>query len=217
MNLLRQITAVGLISVMFAPRGFGQSFELKHSSLFNLQAVPIPGGSANAPRVRKLRIVPLEGEGARNIITARSPAVVAVTVLDENDRPVEGVSVTFQLPASGPSGVFGNQKLTLTAVTDSRGQAGSLDFLPNDKPGRFVINISAKYQEIAATGLMHQTNYFTAEERSKSEAKPFTRTWKFYAILGAAAAAGTVAAVLLTRSGPGPVTVTAGPVSIGGR
>lgn len=212
MHLLRQIIAVVLISFLVVPRGFAQSFELKHNYLFTVQAAPQAESSPKGPVVHRLRIVPLEGQGAGNIITARTPMAVVVTVLDENDRPVEGVAVTFQAPASGPSGVFATQRPTYNATTDNRGQAGVLDFMANDKPGRFDIRVTAKYQDITATLILHQTNYFTAEDRSKTEAKPLLRNWKFYAIAGGVAA-GVIAILVLTRSDASPIAVSAGPVS----
>lgn len=217
MNLLRQITAVGLVGFLLVTQGKAQSFELKQAFLFGLPAVSQAPGNANSgaskgPVVRKLRIMPLEGQGTGNIITARTPTPIVVAVLDENDRPVEGVSVTFQLPTSGPGGVFANGETTYSGVTDSRGQVGVLDFQANDKPGRFDVRVTAKYQELMTTLIMQQRNYFTAEDRAKSEPKPLLKNWKFYAVVGGIGA-GVIAAILLTRSDPAPIAVSAGPVS----
>ncbi|MBL8237975.1 MAG: hypothetical protein JNM66_11180, partial [Bryobacterales bacterium] len=51
-----------------------------------------------------LRVLVLEGANAINSIPNRSATFPVVEVRDENDLPVEGAEVVFELPATGPGG-----------------------------------------------------------------------------------------------------------------
>lgn len=220
MQMWREAVTCVLISVLLVPYPAGaQSFEHSRLSLFDLQTTPQPLPSQTSPTtseatIRGLRIVPLDGQGANNIISSQTCSPPIVTLLDSNDRPVEGVEITFEAPASGPGGSFGNQQSSFRTVTDSRGQAGATNFVCNNIPGSFEIRISAKTQAHTATFSMRQVNYLTARDADKARPVPFWRNWKYWAIIGGAAAGG-ILAIVLTRSGDPPISVSAGPPVVG--
>src|SRR5687768_10048746 len=72
-----------------------------------------------------LRVIALEGNGAVNYIPIRSATVPVVEVRDQDDRPIEGASVIFKLPTSGPGATFASGQSIFTTITDHRGQAAA--------------------------------------------------------------------------------------------
>jgi hypothetical protein len=53
-----------------------------------------------------LKIDVVEGEGAINNIRLHRAKEPVVRTVDENNRPLSGISVTFLLPVMGPAGNF---------------------------------------------------------------------------------------------------------------
>jgi hypothetical protein len=166
-----------------------------------------------------LKLTPLKGEGAFNSTRNKSATPPAVEVRDENDKPVQGAEVTFQLPAMGPSGAFYGWLRTNTGRTDARGRVEAASFTPNDEEGRLNIMVTAKSAGKLGSLVVHQTNTrdgSVATDRPKSSHKAL---W----ILLGVAAAGTIAAVAATRGGGNgngvtltPVSISPGPVTVGG-
>jgi hypothetical protein len=161
--------------------------------------------------VRSLRILPLEGDGAINYIPSQSATIPVVEVHNENDMPVEGVTVVFQVPAVGPGAYFPDRKPSLTTITNSRGQAVARGFRINSEPGRFSIRVTATYQNLTATRILTQTN--SMKERAATRPHK-SRKWLWFAIAGAAAAAGGTAYALRSDSSP-RISASAGPVIVG--
>jgi Zn-dependent metalloprotease len=62
-----------------------------------------------------------------------------VAVVDSLGSPVQGASVTFTAPASGPSGIFANHTNTETVGTGAEGIATSSAFTVNQQPGNYII------------------------------------------------------------------------------
>src|SRR5215469_11685790 len=75
-------------------------------------ALPQPS-MAQATAQPKLRIMVVEGEGAKNVAQQIAAKQLIVRVLDANNRPVEGAAVTFLAPANGPSGDFTNDSKSI--------------------------------------------------------------------------------------------------------
>src|SRR5581483_12164705 len=74
--------------------------------------------TAPPPTVAGLKILVLEGQNAVNSTSAHQAIQPVVEVRDQDDRPVEGASVVFRLPPSGPGGTFPNNAATQTVRTD---------------------------------------------------------------------------------------------------
>jgi hypothetical protein len=178
---------------------------------------PIPG----TPGEGRLKIFVLQGNGAINNVKSGLSTAPVVEVRDLNDRPLEGVTVTFEVPASGPGAFFPQGKFSLTTRTDANGQAGATGFAANPQTGKFNIKVTATLGSDSTTVEIAQTNsntLFAIDSRKKSGISK--KTW--WIIAGVAAAGLTVGLVLSTRGGgstsnPG-VTITAnpGPIVIGG-
>jgi hypothetical protein len=73
-----------------------------------------------------------------SVSTAFGAPLVA-TVVDSNQYPVTGATVTFAAPATGASGVFADGTGTDTETTNSSGVATSAIFTANGTPGGYAV------------------------------------------------------------------------------
>jgi protocatechuate 3,4-dioxygenase beta subunit len=64
---------------------------------------------------------------------------LAVTVTDEDDNPVAGLSVTFHAPVGGAGGSFLGSGTTAVATTDAQGIAVAPAFIANETVGGYVV------------------------------------------------------------------------------
>ena len=178
------------------------------------QVVQGPGGD--------LKIVVVQGEGALNNIRTRSAAPLIVEVRDTGDKPVAGAEVVFQLPPAGPGGVFNGWMRTQTARTNPEGRAETNGFTPNDEAGRLNIKVTATSGNKSSSAIISQTN--TPNGSDSGNGKQYKSKHKLLTVVllvGAAGLAGGIVAA--TRGGsstpatpPTPITVGAGPITIGG-
>lgn len=169
-----------------------------------------------------LKIVVVQGEGALNNIRTRSAAPIIVEVRDDGDKPVAGAEVVFQLPPAGPGGVFNGWMRNQTARTGAEGRAETNGFAPNDEAGRFNIKVTATSGTRSASVIIAQTNTSNGSAGNGKQVKSKNTLLKVLLIVGAAGAAGGIVAA--TRGGssstpvtpPTPISVSAGPITIGG-
>jgi hypothetical protein len=169
----------------------------------------------------KIKIVVVQGEGALNNIRARSAAPLIVEVRDSSDKPVAGAEVVFQLPPAGPGGVFNGWMRNQTARTSAEGRAETNGYTPNDEAGRFNIKVTATSGTKTTSSIVAQINTPNGTDTNGKQAKSKSNLWKVALIVGAAGLAGGIVAA--TRGGsstpatpPTPISVTAGPITIGG-
>jgi len=147
----------------------------------------------------------VEGASAINSIKLRRGHDPVVQVLDASGEPVAGATVTFLLPASGASATFGDNSLSVTVQTDTRGMAAGRGLKPNRVAGQFRIRVTTSWRGEAANATVLQTN---AEPIIKSGSSK----WVVIAVVvGGAAAGGAVAATRGKSSSavpvpPGPTT-----------
>ena len=182
-------------------------------ALLTVCAVALPT-VAQEPGSRRLRIIPLEGHNAISYPATRVVTPPVVEVRDENDRPVEGATVTFKLPASGPGATFATGQATQTTFTDFRGQAGATGYLNNNIPGRFTIEITASHQGGAGRFLMAQTNSADRVPPEIGAANKSSR-WKWILLSLAAGAGAGVGVYFGTRGSGTPISVGTGPIVVG--
>jgi hypothetical protein len=69
-------------------------------------------------------------------------APLVATVVDSNQYPVSGATVTFTAPSSGASGTFANGTATDTETTDANGMAASAAFTANGTAGGYAVTAS---------------------------------------------------------------------------
>lgn len=163
---------------------------------------PAPATPAQPPAlVESLKIRVLQGESAVNDLRTLQAVAPVIEVHDENDRPIEGADVVFQLPASGAGGFFPGQQLTRATKTNSQGQALGAGLIPNSQAGRFVIQVRAQLGGRFGRVEIHQTN--SADRFMAREPKPkprISRRWVWVSLIGAGAVVGVYFA---TRDGSG--------------
>jgi hypothetical protein len=149
-------------------------------------------------------ILVLEGEGAVNSIRQGTAQELLVQVTDQDNRPLAGASVTFILPASGPSATFVDGSRMVTLITDDKGQARVVAMRPNSLTGKFEIRVTASYQGQMARAVITQTNALEAPAApAQPAAKKRGGSGKVIAILVAAVGGGVVAAMGAKGGGKG--------------
>jgi hypothetical protein len=153
----------------------------------------------------RFRIEVVEGEGAKNVAQQIAAKQLTVRVLDANNRPVEGASVTFTAPETGPSGDFTNDSKSIRLLTNADGVANAGPYHPNATTGVYLIQVRAEFQRALATVNISQMNV----EQGKSHKKMIA----IIAIAGAAAAA----AIAAHGGGSSPSSSSGGPtITFGG-
>ena len=202
----RAILSICLAAALGLPApGWGQQVSGPKSTLAH------PAGS--------LKLTVVAGEGAANNIRSKTATAPVVEVRDDAGKPVVGAEVSFQLPAAGPGGVFNGWMRTQTARTDEQGRATVQGYTPNDEEGRFNIKVTATQGTKTASVVLGQSN--TRAGGSAAQAKGSKKT--VWIVLGVLAVGGIAGGVAATRGGGStttttttPVTVSAGPVTVGG-
>jgi hypothetical protein len=142
----------------------------------------------------------LEGASAINSIKLRRGHDPVVQVVNGSGEPVGGATVTFLLPASGASGTFADNSLSVTVQTNARGIAAGRGLKPNRLAGPFRIRVTTSWRGEAASTTLTQTN-------AEPEVKSNNSKWIIIAaVVGGVAAGGALAA---TRGGSSPTTPAA--------
>lgn len=149
-------------------------------------------------------------------MTTKSTISPVVQVLDSSDQPVQGAAVTFEVSPTGPGGTFGTAPMA-TVKSDYNGQA-TVPFTPNNTPGVFTIKVTATLAGQTAIMAIRQANDSKVTEAMVPlPPKPWYKSWKWWAAIGAGAGAGIAATTILTnRTGTPTITLSTGSVVIGG-
>ena len=183
-------------------------------ALFAQQPNPAP---ANSPPAGGLKIAVLEGKNGVNGIRTPMTMDVVVEVRDMDDRPVEGATVSFQLPLMGPSGGFEGGVRNKDATTNVQGQA-SVSYTPNEELGRFTIQVKAMQGGRSGMTTIMQQNATEAGQMKSW----LSRHKKIVIAAAVVVAAGVGLGVGLTRggskssSGVSGVTITPGVPTVAG-
>ena len=152
---------------------------------------------ANAPPAAGgLKVAVLEGQNGVNNIRMPMSVDLVVEVRDENDRPVEGATVNFQLPLMGASGGFEGGVRNKETTSNVQGQA-SVSYTPNEELGRFTVQVKAMQGGRTGMTTIMQQNANTEAGQTKSW---FSRHKKIV-IAAAVVAVGVGLGVGLTRGG----------------
>jgi hypothetical protein len=144
----------------------------------------------------------VEGDGAINSIRLHRGHDPVVRVVTPDGKPIAGAATTFLLPATGPSGSFGDSGLSLTVTTDARGIATARGLRPNAVAGQFRIRVTTSWRGSPAVATLVQTNAEPVAHASH------TKTIVILVVIAGAAAGGAAAAMghsgsSTTSSSPG--------------
>ena len=102
----------------------------------------------HAAVIIQLRV--LEGEGAVSATGSRATRGLTVQVTDESGQPVEGATVSFTLPVTGPGGTFKSGLRSEVITTPADGKAAIWGMQWNRTPGPFEIRITASKDKARA-------------------------------------------------------------------
>src|SRR5437867_10678096 len=105
-----------------------------------------------------LKIVIVEGAGARNVAQQITARPIVVRVDNANNTPVAGAVVTFTAPEGGPSGEFSNDSRIVRVTTGADGLAQSGPYHPNATEGPYQIQVRADFQGQTVTAAIAQVN-----------------------------------------------------------
>lgn len=167
---------------------------------------------------RGLKVLVLEGDGAILHVNQRLGPENVVEVDDADGSPVEGATVVFFLPASGPGGTFANGTNTLTVRTDRMGHASSFGMHPNKQTGGFQIRVSASYGGQTGNATITQNSVAGTSSSGGGGMGFGAKAWIILAICGGAVAGGVIAATHKGSSGSTPSTgivITPGSPNVG--
>jgi len=175
-----------------------------------------PAGTGRQLAPGGLRILVLEGQNVHNSLTNKSAISPVVQVLDGVDQPVQGATVTFEVPPAGPGGSFGGAPIA-TVKTDYTGQATAALTI-NSTPGSFAIKVTANFAGQSGEALIRQANDAKVlEAMVPAPPKPWYKSWKWWAVIGAGAGGGIATSmILLNRNKTSTITIAPGTVVIGG-
>src|SRR5215213_7849798 len=125
---------------------------------FWIPAVLLIVSQLSAQTKASLEVRVVQGDHAINSIRLRRGHDPVVQVFDSSGEPLGNATVSFLLPATGPSATFGESGLSLTVQTDNRGMAVGRGLLPNRIEGQFRIRATASWRGEAASVILTQTN-----------------------------------------------------------
>lgn len=154
-----------------------------------------------------LQIKVTEGEGAVYAIGARATRGITVQVTDETGKPVEGATVSFRLPDSGPTGTFASGSRTEIVTTRADGQAGVWGMQWNRTAGSLEIRITALKGQTRAGTVCGMYLSDSPEARASHGAGtarigPRGHKWLWIGLaIGGAAAAGVAGTALAGKPG----------------
>jgi hypothetical protein len=192
--LLRSSLGLFLAVLLCVPAtAFGQQ-----QSAFGQQ--PPASAPENGPSlpVLPLRLIVLEGSDGQNSIPLNRSVTPVVEVRDDKDRVVEGATVEFKLPASGPGGTFPGNRTFFSMRTNGQGQAAA-PFIVNNIPGRFEIQISATFGNREGRTVIRQVNASQTYFGPPPPKTPFLKRKSTWMLIGVAAAGAAVAVYFATR------------------
>jgi hypothetical protein len=154
----------------------------------------LPAQENEVPTIRVL-----EGSGAVVPRSAASPRRFVVAVTDAAGRPAPGLTVTFRLPADGPTGRFASGLRSESMLTDDQGQAFVRGIQWGDRPGKAEIQVIAASAARRGEAVIPVEISATAPAPPKESVRGPSSGKKWLALV--AVAGGAVAGLAVARGG----------------
>ena len=104
---------------------------------------PSANAQLPAPSSDQIELRIVSGAGAEFQPGSQQKQRLAVQVVNQDERPLAGVAVTFQLPDEGPGGLFGNGQRSMVAFTNEEGEASIGGIKWSNTPGSVSIRVMA--------------------------------------------------------------------------
>lgn len=160
---------------------------LRHSLIVPILLLLV-GDSLRAGDPAGLKIRIEEGDGVTYALGSRATRGITVQVTDETGNPIEGASVNFTLPDSGPSGAFADGSKVQVLPTRADGRASVWGMHWNRTAGPVDVRIVAG-KGAARAGTVCTIQLAEAPSASVGSLGGSSHKWLWIG-LGAAAAAG---------------------------
>jgi hypothetical protein len=166
-----------------------------------------------------------EGDGLTYPIGSRATRGITIQITDDAGKPVDGATVSFRLPESGPGGTFSNGSKTEILNTRADGRATVWGMKWNRQAGAFDVSITATKGQSRAGTVCSQHLTETAGPSAAKGGSSHKWLW-IVLVVGAAGAGAAVGArshsassncsstVVLTQS-PCAGSATSGAAMIG--
>ena len=164
--------------------------------------IGVMGAAAQDPTILQIRI--LEGEDAVYATGSRATRGITVLVTGETGKPIEGASVSFRLPADGPTGTFASGSKTEIVTTRADGRAAVWGMPWNRTAGRVDIRITTAKGEARAGTVcpIYLSDALSRREAAPSgrasSPPPRSRKWLWVTLAVVGAVGGGVAATGLS-------------------
>ena len=173
------------------------------------------GYGADNPALLSIRL--LEGDGSIYAKGSRATRGLAVLITDETGRPVEGATVSFSLPADGPSGEFSSGTRTEIATTHADGRAAVWGMQWNRTSGPFEIRITAVKGQARAGTVSSQflSDAAVAKDTSAPKTHGGHKLLWISVIIAGAAVAGVAGVVAGKGTAAAPAGSAVTPLQIG--
>jgi hypothetical protein len=167
-----------------------------------------------------LQIRVVEGDGAVYALGSRATRGITVEVTNETGKPVDGVTVSFQLPDDGATGAFSNATKTEIATTGADGRASVWGMQWNRTAGAFEVRITATKGDARAGTVVSQSLTAGGEHAARHARGSHKWLWIALAVAGGAGAAvaiggrvsgGSTATSAVSATSIGAPTIAIGP------
>jgi len=170
---------------------------------------------ADNPALLAIRLT--EGDGAIYAKGSRATRGLTVLITDETGRPVEGATVSFSLPADGPSGEFSSGGRTEIATTRADGRAAVWGMQWNRTSGPFEIRITAVKGQARAGTVSSQflSDAVEVKDAAPAKARAGHKLLWISVIIAGAAVAGVAGVVSGKGTAASPAGSAVTPLQIG--
>ena len=170
---------------------------------------------ADSPALLAIRLT--EGDGAIYAKGSRATRGLTVLITDETGRPVEGATVSFSLPADGPSGEFSSGGRTEIATTRADGRAAVWGMQWNRTSGPFEIRITAVKGQARAGTVSSQflSDAVEVKDAAPAKARAGHKLLWISVIIAGAAVAGVAGVVSGKGTAASPAGSAVTPLQIG--
>jgi hypothetical protein len=184
---------------------------VRNSLLAAAGFLAVPWAAVCQTAILQIRV--LEGDGAVHAAGSRTARPLIVEVTDETGKPIERAAVSFHLPEEGAGGVFLNGLRTDVALTDAAGRASVRGLQWNRVPGRLEVRIFASFEQARAGTVSFQYIEGPAVPvgTAPSAAREARHGHSKWLIVGALAAGGAAAGILVGHSGGSSAAPAASP------
>jgi hypothetical protein len=158
---------------------------------------PLPAAPAD-PAALEIRVS--EGDGLTYPIGSRATRGITIQITDDSGKAVDGATVSFRLPETGPGGTFSNGSKTEILTTHADGRASVWGMKWNRQAGAFDVRITATKGQ-ARAGTVCSQHLTEAPGPVAAQGGGSSHKWLWIGLAAAGAAGAGLAIVARGHSG----------------